>query len=896
MLKRLHPLLVAAFSLGLCQAAFAQVHIVENDTALCVPQPLTLHATVDSGQVATGLVIADDTYSDVIPLAFPFTFYGHTYNQMRLSTNAYIKFGPTDTYSPYQIDGSDPFPTATQGTSEATSPITNVIMGPWQDTYPGAFGAPASFADAMDYKTVGTAPNRIFVFSFCEVPMFSCTSLNFSGQILLFETSNIIEVHLNHKSVCASWITGQAVLGVQDSTGQYATIVPGHNVGTQWTAENKAWRFTATSDTSYAWDTIPYAPIPIYSGGGVRWYDNGTLLGSGVTMPTNLPTGIHQIVAEVHGCYVSSSYDTIQIIVGAPAVQSHTDVPCAAAANGTASVHLANNFPYSVVWSDSSGAVIGQGNVTGGDTITGLHAGTYTLLLTDTAGCVSTLDYTINIVPNAAILNIGQQNVPCATATNGFAAVQLSNATPYVSVWTNYNDSILQQGTVSGADTLFNIGAGNYNVSVADTFGCVSDTAYTIAIVPVPVQPTVSAPNVDCPESHRGYVAIHLTNGGTFHSAWTDTSGTVVGQHMFAGNDTLHNQGPGDYFLTLTDDAGCTYNFSYNIGADTYVVDFTQDKDTICAGGSVSFTPVTNETVTLYTWTYGDTFTSNDVNAAHIFHDPGTFSVNLTIVDSVAGCTASVSHPVYAREIIKAAFIPSAPVCAGAPVYFSDISSAHPAQWNWDFAGQATSTDQNPNFTFSTPGTYTVALQVVDSFCGVDSRDTTVLVNPFPVVNLQPDSSVICKGQSVSFDAGNAGDIFVWNNGATTQTVSPTFDEDADVRVTVSHLGCEATDSAFVDVACDMQMPNAFTPNGDNNNDYFRPYGHNILNYQLEVYDRWGHLAYSTNNTHPGSAGEGWNGKINGKDAEIGVYSYTVHGVLLTNLVVDQTGNVTLLR
>ncbi|HZG00495.1 MAG TPA: hypothetical protein VEY71_05805, partial [Chitinophagales bacterium] len=187
--------------------AQAQIDIFENDTSYCLPQPITFHAAVDSGQTAAGLVIADDTYSNLIDLDFPFVFYGDTFTECVLSTNAYITFDLSEAttdpfspvYSPWPISATNPFPTATQG-------ITNVIMGPWHDTYPGVG---VGLVDAMNYKTVGVAPNRVFVFSFCEVPMFSCTSLFFTGQILLYEGSNNIEVHLAHKIVCPGWNSGQ---------------------------------------------------------------------------------------------------------------------------------------------------------------------------------------------------------------------------------------------------------------------------------------------------------------------------------------------------------------------------------------------------------------------------------------------------------------------------------------------------------------------------------------------------------------------------------------------------------------------------------------------------------------------------------------------------------------
>jgi large repetitive protein len=877
--------------------AFAQVHITENDTSLCFPQPFTLHATVDSGQTAVGLVIADDTYSDIIPLDFPFTFYGNTYNDMYLSTNAYIKFGGDGGYSPWVITQTDPFPTGTQ--SAGGGEMTNVIMGPWHDTYPGVGNS--TQVDAMDYKTVGTAPNRIFVFSFCEVPMFSCTDLDFSGQILLFETTNIIEVHLNHKDVCETWNPtvdgGQAVLGLQDSTGQYATIV--YNVDTQWYAENEAWRFTPTSDTSYAVDTILYGPIPIYSGGGVHWTDNGQPIGNGLSINIDtLSSGIHQIIAEVHGCYVSSAYDTITIVVGAPAIPDHTDVPCEQAANGSISITINNTAPYTAVWTDTGGNVLSDTTFVGSMTVTGLSAGDYSLLITDTAGCASTIDYTIDVVPNAAILDYDQQNVPCAAATNGSATVQLAAGSVFSVQWTDFDNNVVQMDTaVTDESTLASVGAGNYSVLVTDEYGCTSTHDFSIAIVPQPLSVNANIVDVACPESTKGSVTITLPNSNQYHALWTnEANGDTLDENDFTVTNALNNISFGNYNVLLTDANGCTFDFSYEVEAGTYTVDFTQDADTLCAGGIVDFSAVTNEDVTTYAWTFGDGEFAGLPNVTHQYDGSGNFTAQLTISNPTLGCTATASHPVFVRAVIDVSFTSTAPACVGVPVYFTDLSTASPASWEWNFGGQGNAADQNPQFAFNAPGTYTVSLHAVDAYCGEGDTSATITVNPFPTVDLEPDTSSICAGQSVSFDAGNPDDTYIWNNGAITQTIAPTFETSTWVSVAVSHLGCTISDSVYVNVACYLQMPNAFSPNGDGANDFFRPVGQNIITYELYVYNRWGQQVYGKTNVKPGASNEGWDGKINGVDAEIGSYSYFVKGTLLNSFVEEKSGNVILLR
>ena len=63
-------------------------------------------------------------------------------------------------------------------------------------------------------------------------------------------------------------------------------------------------------------------------------------------------------------------------------------------------------------------------------------------------------------------------------------------------------------------------------------------------------------------------------------------------------------------------------------------------------------------------------------------------------------------------------------------------------------------------------------------------------------------------------------------------------------------------------------FPSAFTPNSDGRNDFFKPFGSNILNSTCSIYNRWGQKIYTWENS------SGWNGSVEGKDAEQGFYTY----------------------
>ena len=151
----------------------------------------------------------------------------------------------------------------------------------------------------------------------------------------------------------------------------------------------------------------------------------------------------------------------------------------------------------------------------------------------------------------------------------------------------------------------------------------------------------------------------------------------------------------------------------------------------------------------------------------------------------------------------------------------------------------------------------------------------------------------LCVTEKITLNAGYTGSTFLWSTGATTQTITVTASDPQWYWVTVNNQGCTGTDSLFIDIRCDVNMPNAFSPNGDGSNDMFKPITKKVDTYQLHVYNRWGNEVYYYSG--PGSGG-GWDGTYKGVDAEVGVYDYYIKASFINGISYEQQGNVTLLR
>lgn len=183
----------------------------------------------------TLLTFPDDQMSNVIPIGFSFCFMGTNYTSCLVSSNSFISFN-TATAGQYSAWVTVPIPTA------VPDEALNSIMFPWHDIDPSV-----GVASDIRYLTSGVAPNRKFIVNFSLTPMYSfaCNSMTYTGQVVLNETTNIIETYIQTKVICSSWNSGNAVHGINGPDGCSGVVVSGRN-NTQWTATNDAKMFTPT--------------------------------------------------------------------------------------------------------------------------------------------------------------------------------------------------------------------------------------------------------------------------------------------------------------------------------------------------------------------------------------------------------------------------------------------------------------------------------------------------------------------------------------------------------------------------------------------------------------------------------------------------------------------------
>jgi len=285
---------------------FSQVTVSSSDSVTCADPCTTLTAHVIGDTPTNAGVTEDDIYSPSIPIGFTFSFWGINHTSVVLGANGTLDFNTSD------AGGSDPWP-ITAALAGNPSKYNN-ICGPWCDIDIFYTGTPIG---TETYSTDGIAPFRKFVVTWCGCSMYECPDQLTTTQIILYETTNVIEVHLAKKDICTSWnpsspagAGGRAIIGVEapSSMGGAAVVAPGRDWTPVWSALDEAWRFTPTGGTpaSYTVASIPYAPVP-YESSAVYWYNatTDTYIGSGDSI-TVCPLSTTTYKAAALGCADSS--------------------------------------------------------------------------------------------------------------------------------------------------------------------------------------------------------------------------------------------------------------------------------------------------------------------------------------------------------------------------------------------------------------------------------------------------------------------------------------------------------------------------------------------------------------------------------------------------------------
>ncbi len=239
----------------------------------------------------------------------------------------------------------------------------------------------------------------------------------------------------------------------------------------------------------------------------------------------------------------------------------------------------------------------------------------------------------------------------------------------------------------------------------------------------------------------------------------------------------------------------------------------------------------------IYIWDFGDGIYSNEENPAHTYYIPGNYHVKLTVTNLTSESVANGIINVYQNPVSIFDAYPTNVVNNEQIVVFYNYSH-HGSSYLWDFGDGSVSTEENPYHKYLDPGSYTVSLAVT-------SKDGCI------------DTSFMHTPVVVEWKTGRIGfpNVFKWNE------TGPT--------------GGQWREGVYAEM------------------DFvFRPFYENVIEYQLQIFNRWGVLIFESN-----ELSKGWDGYFgDGNLAMQGVYVWKVKGRYADGTYFNKVGDVTFLH
>jgi gliding motility-associated-like protein len=607
---------------------------------------------------------------------------------------------------------------------------------------------------------------------------------------------------------------------------------------------------TGTVDLMVNGGTIPY---------NYNWSNAATT----EDLSTLSAGGYSVTVTDANNCSATNSTTLTQpsaLVVS----ETHLDVLCNGAATGMIDITATGgtgNLSYN--WSNGDNA----------QDISGVFAGNYTVTVSDANTCSVTQNITIQ-QPTPFIIGLQYNNVACNGGVDGNINLSISGGTPpYTFDWNNE----------ANTEDLTNIAAGNYFVIINDVNNCVANANTTIT-QPNILSLTFTQTNLSCFNDNKGSIDIN-TEGGSFPFSYNWNDGT--------NTQDRNNLKAGTYDVTVTDVNACQEVIQGIVITNPSEITVNlQITDIDCGStnkGNILTQVIGGAGNYSFNWSNGST-------ANQITNQP-TGSYSLTVADA-NGCTQSASGFINTLPQLQITSLIDQLVCVQdrGSIDVTVAGGTTPFNFSWN-TGSTTEDLNNIQ-----PGNYSLLVTDANG-CTISETFNVINTNSFNVNTT--GSATITMGETAILNAVTTGSnqtTYNWTpaiNHTCPNCQSTTVQPGSTTLYTVIATdtnGCIAQDTVTVKVIADYNIftPNAFTPNGDGNNDYLQIFGNlaGVKKLDLMIFNRWGEKVYETNDVN-----FQWDGRFKGDLIESSVLVYVMKIVHLDgyNQKVFK-GSITILR
>jgi gliding motility-associated-like protein len=634
----------------------------------------------------------------------------------------------------------------------------------------------------------------------------------------------------------------------------------------------------------------------------------------------NLALGIYSVtVTDINGCQTTLDTTLTQPISISTTTQvtsdyNGQDISCMGASDGSVSVTITGGTPvYEIVWLNSAGIVVSTSQ-----SANGLPIDTYTVTIEDQNGCIG--NNTISLTEPVELSNMvnvstdyNGEDISCFGFSDGGINLSVNGGTPgYSFNWTNSSGI-----GISSLEDPQGLASGEYFVQITDLNGCTTSTSIILAD-PVPLSATTdvisdyNGQDVSCFGSTDG--AVNVTpSGGTpgYNNTWINSGGSTLGT-----NQNLANVGQGTFYVEVMDLNGCIYstnvvvNQPTNLTSGITIITNFNGQAVSCVGsedGRVEANANGGTPGYTYEWNTTPVQTTAQISGLGV----GTYTVTVTDAN---GCISTTAVVLNANPLPTFNLPVSINGCMGAGVMLD--SQADPgSSCTWTFSDGQVVNECGPIVVyFSNLDCYDMNLTIMDALGCIDSTSAEdfICIQPNPLAEFHADETDLSnlQGDTYFWNTSEGAETYLWDFGDgsqndTTFNAYHQFSSDDDFNTVtfpvtlyaITEFGCTDTAVLYINLSPDLiiYVPNAFTPDGDDFNNEFKPVfgtGYSYDNYTFMIFNRWGELVFETQ-----EIGVGWDGTYAGNKVQEGVYTWKLN---VKNSVNDSrrelVGHVSLLK
>lgn len=561
-------------------------------------------------------------------------------------------------------------------------------------------------------------------------------------------------------------------------------------------------------------------------------------------------------------------FDDLRLFQCTPVPHNYSVTECLS----TPSVDLYNSI--------ASPILSASGTWSGPSALTNNHLGTFTSG-TNTNGLYT---YTIDGAPGCAdsVANLNVAFIQTPTLDPIANVTTCSSYTlPPISGTSMSGNQKYYTGP-GGTGTVINPGT---NVTTSQTLyaydgapGCSDEVSFTITFIPPPVI-SVSVNDTICNGETAVFTASSSSPGMTY--VWNPGNLTGTSISVTPATSTI-------YSVVGTNAFGCTSNIvsTAAIVRPSPVVTLQISDDTICPGTQVQLMASSTINGTTYLWNDGNTQAIRLVSPAATT----TYTVTGT---SPNGCTNTQTGVVFVVSQLSVSITGTPDFCDGSSTVLGATPVIQGLTYLWSPSG---STGQSLVVNNATAGWIYLEGFYFNCPAGKDSIHTDILPNPQITV---PADFLVCAGDPVvaTVSSNLQNSSFVWTPGNLSGSTNTLTSNGSTMYYVYAQNGncISEVDSFFVDMslACSMDVPNIFTPNNDQTNDYFSLISYSgLVSLNIVITNRWG----NTINEYDKPDFK-WDGKDkNGNAVSEGVYFYNIVAKTGSGEELKQQGFVQLFR